>query len=52
MIDNIKSNKKLSPKITEFFIKREKLNISLIFIPQYHMKILKGETKQNAIHCF
>ena len=51
MIDNIKSNKKLSPKITAFFIRRRKLNISLVFIPLSHIKTPKG-VRQNVTHCF
>ena len=32
MIADIGSNKKLSPKVTELFLRGTKLNISLVFI--------------------
>ena len=35
MIADMRSNKKLNPIVTELFIRRRKLNISLVFIAQY-----------------
>ena len=40
MIADMKSNKK-SPKVTELFLGERKLNISLVFISQYHNLISK-----------
>ena len=37
----MKSNKKLSPIVTEFFLRGRKLNISLVFISQYFFKVPK-----------
>ena len=34
MIADILCNKKLNPKVTELFIRRQKLNIYLVFITQ------------------
>ena len=31
MIADVKSNKRLSPKVTELFLRERKLNISLVF---------------------
>ena len=42
MIDVILSNKKLNPKITESFIRRRKLNTSLVFITQSYFAVLKN----------
>ena len=38
MIADMESNKKLSPIITELFLRGRKLKISLVFIPQYYFK--------------
>ena len=38
MIADIESNKKLSPKVTELFLKGRKINISLVFISQSYSK--------------
>ena len=35
MIADMLSNKKLNPIVTELFIRRRKLNISLVFITQF-----------------
>ena len=32
LIADVESNKKLSPKVTEYFLRGEKLNILLVFI--------------------
>ena len=34
MIDDMLSNKKLNPTVTELFIRNRKLNISIVFITQ------------------
>ena len=41
MIADMKSNKKLSPIVTEFYLRGRKLNISLVFISQYFFKVPK-----------
>ena len=40
MIADVESNKKLSPIVTELFLRERKLNISLIFKSQSYFKIL------------
>ena len=47
IIADLKSNKKLSPIVTELFLRRKKLNISLVFISQSYFK--EPETKCNSI---
>ena len=42
MIADILSNKKLNPVVTELFIKRRKLNISLVFITQSYFAVPKN----------
>ena len=49
MIADIDSNKKLSPVITELFLRGGKLNISLAFISQSYFKVPKT-IKLNATH--
>ena len=39
LIADMESNKKLSPIATELFSRKRKLNISLVFISQYHFKV-------------
>ena len=39
MIDNILSNKKLNPIVTELFIRGRKINISLVFITQSYFSV-------------
>ena len=52
MIDNnIESNKKQSPNTTDLFIRRENLNLSLVFISQSCMKV-PNYVRKNATHCF
>ena len=42
MIADILSNKKVNPIITELFIRRRKLNISLVFITQFYFAVPKN----------
>ena len=49
MIADIDSNKKLSPVVTELFLRGGKLNISLAFISQSYFKVPKT-IKLNATH--
>ena len=51
MKTDMKSNKKLSPMVTEFFLRGRKLNISLVFISQSYSKVSKTK-KLNATHYF
>ena len=41
IIADMKSNKKLSPVVTELFLRRRKLNILLVFISQSYFKVPK-----------
>ena len=41
MIDDIINNKKLNPVVTELFLKGTKLNISIVFITQWNVKVPK-----------
>ena len=41
MIADMKSNKKLSPIVTDLFLRGRKLNISLVFISQSYFKVPK-----------
>ena len=45
------SNKKLSPILTELFIRGKNLNISLVFIIQSYFAALKN-IRQNSTHYF
>ena len=49
IIADVISNKKLSPILTELFIRREKLNISTIFTTQTYFKIPK-DVRLNSRH--
>ena len=51
LIADLKSCKKLSPIVTELFLKGRKLNISLVFISQSYLKVPKT-INQNAMHDF
>ena len=51
MIADIINNKKLNSIITELFIRRRKLNISLVFITQSYFKISKN-VRPNSTHVF
>ena len=48
---DMKSNKKLSPMVTECFLRGRKLNISLIFISKSYFKVPKT-IRLNATHYF
>ena len=50
-IADIESNEKLSPIVTELFLRGRKLNISLVFISQSYFKVPKT-IRINATHCF
>ena len=41
MITDMESNKRLSPKVTELFLRERKLSISLVFISQSYFKVFK-----------
>ena len=41
LIADMESNKKLTPKVTELFLRRRKLNISLVFILPSYFKVPK-----------
>ena len=45
------NNKKLNSIVTEFFIRRRKLNISLVFITQSYFKVPK-DVRLNTTHIF
>ena len=51
IITDMESNKKLSPIVTELFLRRRKLNILLIFRPQSYFKVPKIIVL-NAAHYF
>ena len=51
MIADMESNKKLSPIVTEFFLRGRKLNILLVFISQSYFKVPKI-IRLNATHYF
>ena len=42
MIADMESNKKLSPKLTELFLRGRKLNISFVFMSQSYFKVPKA----------
>ena len=53
MTVDIFSNKKLNPIVTKLFIRRRKLNISLVFIPQSYFAVSKKNyTKLNTLFCY
>ena len=45
------NNKKLSPIVTEFFIRGRKLNISIVFITQFYFRVPK-DVRLNSTHFF
>ena len=51
MIADMESNKKLSPIVTELFLRGRKLNISLVFISQSYFKVPKT-IRLSATHYF
>ena len=51
MIADMFSKKKLNPIVTEIFIRRRKLNISLAFITQYYFTVPKN-IRINSTHYF
>ena len=51
MIVDMESNKKLSPIVTELFLREIKLNTSLVFISLSYFKVPKT-IRLNAIHYF
>ena len=51
MIADMINNKKLSSIVTELFIRGRKLNISLAFITQSHVKVPK-DVRLNSSHFF
>ena len=51
MIADMESSEKLSPIVTELFLRGRKLNISLIFIPQSYFKVPKT-IRLSATHYF
>ena len=51
MIADMINNKKLNSIVTELFIRRRKLNISLVFITQSYFKVPK-DVKLNTTHFF
>ena len=51
IIAGMKANKKLSPRVTEFFLRERKLNILLVFISHYYLKVSKS-MRLNSRHYF
>ena len=51
MIADMISNNKLNPIVTELFIRRRKLNISIVFITQSYFKVPK-DVRLNSTHLF
>ena len=51
MIADMTHNKKLNSIVTELFIKRRKLNMSLVFIMQSYFKVSK-DVRLNTTHFF
>ena len=51
MVADMLSNKKLNPIVTELFIRRRKLNISLVFITQSYFAVPKN-IRLNSTHHF
>ena len=41
MIADMESNKKLSPIVTELFLRGRKLNVSLVFLSQFYLEVPK-----------
>ena len=51
IIANMINNKKFNPVLTELFIRRRKLNISIVFITQSYFKVPK-DVRLNSTHFF
>ena len=51
MIADIINNEKLSPLVTELFIRGRKLNIAIVFITQSYLKVPK-KVRLNSSHFF
>ena len=51
MIADKINNKKLNSTVTELFIRRRKLNISIVFITQSYFKVSK-DVRLNSTHYF
>ena len=51
VVADMLSNKKLQPRVTELFIKKRKLNISLVFITQSYFAVPKN-IRLNSTHYF
>ena len=51
MIADMINNNKLNPRVTEFFIRGRKLNISIVFITQSYFKVPK-DVRLNSMHFF
>ena len=51
IIANMEANKKLTPIVTDLFLRGRKLNISLVFILQSYFKGRKT-IRLKATHCF
>ena len=51
VVADMLSNKKLKPRVTELFIKKRKLNISLVFITQSYFAVPKN-IRLNSTHYF
>ena len=52
IMDDMLSNKKLKPIVTELFVRGRKLNSSLVFITQFYFAVLKILTKFNTSFFF
>ena len=52
MIVDMKANKKLSPIVTELFLRGRKVNISIVFISQSYFKMSKNATHDFIIELF
>ena len=51
IVADLESNQKLSPIVTELFLMRRKLNISLVFISRSYLKVRKT-IRLNSTHDF
>ena len=51
VITDIKTNKKLSPIVTELFMTGRKFNILLVFMSQSYFKV-PNDIRLNATQCF